>query len=886
MALPQTPQASEDNRARGDIQKIAVLFTDIVGSTRYFKEQGDLAGRKMLQHHQEIASRPIIEHSGLVVKTLGDSVMAYFSNPKEAVKAAVRIQQELQQNISTGKIDKPFKVRIGIHWGDGIVEEQDIFGDVVNMAAKIVPLAGGDQIVISEETYSLVKDLSALKYEIFDIQSEKEEYKDLKVYSVSWDKAARFDPTSSKLLYLRPLLELGDESFTKAWRQLLNKKQSLYGKTTLKEKVFPDESVALITSNIQSAIEMATTTLDYLKKRIKDSDTFRFLPMRIIVDSGPYLRAGKLALEDFKVESDEMDPGRIYISESAYRLIGDKAAITTDPPFDSNSPKPYYMLVPGEGNESETPLFMYQNALVQGKNTPCFYCGTRKHRTSDCPSKSLDETTFALRKLGYLSLKQINDIFRNSLSGSDSPLEIGSPLSHPNSSERSLASYGFYDLKFHFQLRILRNLWDSREEKWDPVKTKKGEGERGGYLWLAQDQLRTANLRKAETMINTVMRENPEDYKVQCLAGFLEIEKNQFNRAEKLFNQALIYAKTKPQRIFVLFLLSRICEYNGKPSRAENLINKILSISPQCTDAKYQKVICAFRNKHNKRAIAELTILIQENSEYFVYALIDPELFPYSRIIQPRLNKLYQKAQEKAWESIPIAEAEMKRIRDLLDGEEIPDDETNALWRKINQLKNSESYLGYIDIAHFANAIVYRCQGNISGWKKKLQKALHELDSRCHRYVAYTRNFPFKSLSKSLHIHLIRIQKDLQKLNKAVDTEDLKQYKKALIQVEEISKKILEIPPKVNKLELIKNTLLYLKSFFRKSLFVQTFNLMIGFLIPPVVIHYISITATDFSIVNKDVWFYQKLFIIAGGLLGVFLALILARGETIGDQKK
>ena len=485
-----------------------------------------------------------------------------------------------------------------------------------------------------------------------------------------------------------------------------------------------------------------------------------------------------------------------------------------------------------------------------------------------------------------MSLKQINDIFRDSISGSDSPLAAGSQLGHRNNSERSLASYGFYDLKFHFQLRILRNLWDSREEKWDSIKTKKGEGERGGYLWLAQDQLRTANLRKAETMINTVMRENPEDYKIQCLAGFLEIEKNQFNQAEKFFNQALIYAKTKPQHIFILFLLSRICEYNGKPSRAENRINKILSILPQCTDARYQKIVFAFRNKHNKRAIAELTSLIQENSEYFVNALIDPELSPYSRIIQPRLNKLYQEAQAKAWESIPKAETEMKRIKDLLDGEEIPDDEIKALWEKINQLKNSESYLGYIDIAHFANSIVYRCQGSISGWKKKLQKALNELDSRCQRYVAYTSKFPFKSLSRSLHIHLIRIDKELQGLNKVVDTEDLKQYKQALIQVEEMSKKILEIPPRINKLELIKNTLLYLKSFFRKSLLVQTFNLMIGFLIPPVVIHYISITATDFSIVNKDVWFYQKLFIIAGGLLGVLLALILARGDKMGDQKQ
>ena len=886
MAAPQASQKITDNHARGDIQKIAVLFTDIVGSTRYFKEHGDLAGRKMLQYHQEIASRPIVEHGGLVVKTLGDSVMAYFTDPKEAVKAAVRIQQELRQNITTGDAVKQFKVRIGIHWGDGIVEESDIFGDVVNMAAKIVPLAGGDQIIISEETHALVKALSALKYEIFDIQSEKEEYKGLKVYSVLWNDKIRFDPTASILLYLRPLLDLGDQSYTKAWGYFLKKKQSLFGAKILNESVFSNNTVGLIASDVQSAIEMATDTLDFLKKRIQDSDIFRFLPMQIIVDSGSYLRAGKLTLEGFKGESDEMDPGKIYISESAYRLIENKRTYKTDPPFDSTATQPFYMLVEGDSNESDTPLFLYQNALVQGKNAPCFYCGTRKHKTPDCPSKSLDETTLALRKLGYLSLKKINDIFKSSLSGSDSPLVNDPHLSNSAGSERNLAAYGFYDLKSHFQLRMLRNLWDSWEDKWDTVKTKKGEGERGGYLWLAQDQLRTSNLRKAETMINTVMLENSDDYKVQCLAGFLEIEKNRLNEAEKFFNQALVCAKTKPQRIFVLFILSRICEFNGKPSRAENWINKILVISPQCTDARYQKVIFAFRSKQNKRAIAELTNLIQQNSDYFVNALIDPELVPYSGIIYPRLQKLYRKAHKKASESIPKAEVEVKRLKDLLGDDESPDEETESLWKKITTLVDSESYLGYIDIAHLASSIIYRCHGNISGWKKKLQKALYELDSQCQRYVAYIHKFPYKTFSNSLHTQLIRLQKEIQRLKAVAETEDLKQYKKALDQASAILKQNAEIPVKIKKLEFIKNTIYYLKSFFRRSLFLQAINLVIGFLFPPVIIHYIAITAADFSVVNKDVWFYQKLFIIAGGFLGVLLALILARSEKFGNLKK
>jgi class 3 adenylate cyclase len=867
MAIPQTPLAQENDRSRGDIQKIAVLFTDIVGSTRYFKDQGDLAGRKMLQYHQEIASQPIVEHSGLVVKTLGDSVMAYFSNPKEAVKAAIRIQQDLKQHNTTRQINEQFSVRIGIHWGDGIVEEQDIFGDVVNMAAKIVPLAGGGQIIISEETHSLVDTLSPVKYKQFDIQSEKEEHRGIKVYSVLWDDTTRFDPTANNLLYLRPLWNLGDQDFTKAWNFFLNNRQSLYGKKVLKEKVLSNKSVALIVTTAQQAIEIAFNALDYLKKRMDGNDTFRFLPMEIIIDSGPYLRAEKLTLEDFKIDTDDIDPGKIYISGSAYRLINNKESFTTTPPFDYKSPQPLYHLKTSEAGESDTPLFLYQNALAQGNNAPCFYCGARKHKTTDCPSKKLDEFTFALKKLGYLSLKQINDMFRDSLSGSDSPLATELQLNHRIGSERTLASYGFYDLKSHLQLRILRNLWDSKEEKWDTVKTKRGDGEKGGYLWLAQDQLRTSNLREAEKMLNTVILENPQDYRVQCLSGFLEIEKNQLNQAENYFNQALTYAETKPQRLYVLFLLSRICELNKKPSRAEGNIDKILYIYPQCTDARYQKVIFAFRNNQNKRALAELTNLIQEDSDYYIKALIDPELSRYGRVIHPRLKKLYQQAREKALENIPKAEAEMKRLKDLLGDEEPPDDEMEALWEKIKSMVN------------FARSIVYRCQGNIGGWKKKLQKVLHELESQCQKYLTYTLKFPYKTFSNSIHHQLIRLQKELRELREVTETEDLRLYKQALNQAQGVAKKINEIPLKIKKLEVIKNTILYLNSFFRKSLFVQTLNLLIGFLLPPVVIHYLTITRQDLLFASENVWFYQKLFIVAGSFLGVLVALIRARNH-------
>ncbi len=167
------------------IRKIAVLFTDIVGSTKYFKSYGDIAGREMLQRHQELSSKPISKNNGVLVKTIGDSVMAYFQDPKNAVKSAIKIQQNFKTYNDKNNAENQIHIRIGVHFGVGIVEDQDIFGNVVNLAARLVSLAGGDQIFISQDVYDLLKDLSYGNVELINVRDIKGDLKGLRVYSIT-----------------------------------------------------------------------------------------------------------------------------------------------------------------------------------------------------------------------------------------------------------------------------------------------------------------------------------------------------------------------------------------------------------------------------------------------------------------------------------------------------------------------------------------------------------------------------------------------------------------------------------------------------------------------------------------------------------------------------
>jgi len=115
------------------------------------RSRGDIDGRLMVDYHNRLIFPVIKKFKGKIVKTIGDAIMASFSRSEQAVKAAIAIQQMLQK---TRRQDKNFglKVRIGIHTGKAIVEHSDVFGDVVNVAARIEQMGQGSEIFLSKNT--------------------------------------------------------------------------------------------------------------------------------------------------------------------------------------------------------------------------------------------------------------------------------------------------------------------------------------------------------------------------------------------------------------------------------------------------------------------------------------------------------------------------------------------------------------------------------------------------------------------------------------------------------------------------------------------------------------------------------------------------------------
>lgn len=133
----------------------AVLFTDIVDSTRLTQQLGDRAAMRFLRVHDSVVRAVLARFGGSEVKHTGDGIMAAFTSAFQAVSAAMRIQLELQECGEPAQAH--LHVRIGVAAGEPVTEQNDLFGATVQQAARLCAVAQPDCIVVSSGVRDLCR---------------------------------------------------------------------------------------------------------------------------------------------------------------------------------------------------------------------------------------------------------------------------------------------------------------------------------------------------------------------------------------------------------------------------------------------------------------------------------------------------------------------------------------------------------------------------------------------------------------------------------------------------------------------------------------------------------------------------------------------------------
>ena len=161
----------------------AILAADVVGYSRLMEADEEATARR-LSTYREIIEGLVVTHHGRVFGSAGDSVIAEFASPVEAVRCAVDIQQELEaQNVDLAE-DRRMRLRIGINLGDVMVEGNNLLGDGVNIAARLETLADPGGIYFARSVFDQVKKQLDLGYEYLGEREVKNIAEPVQVYRV------------------------------------------------------------------------------------------------------------------------------------------------------------------------------------------------------------------------------------------------------------------------------------------------------------------------------------------------------------------------------------------------------------------------------------------------------------------------------------------------------------------------------------------------------------------------------------------------------------------------------------------------------------------------------------------------------------------------------
>jgi TolB-like protein/Flp pilus assembly protein TadD len=210
------------------------MFTDMVGYTAITQSNETQAMEVLDRHHRLL--RPFFpKFSGREVKTIGDSFLVEFDSALDATRCAVEIQSYLHDYNLTSKEEWKISLRIGIHLGDVIHQEGDVFGDAVNIASRIEPLAPAEGVVISEQVYDQVHNKFVLPLIPMGEKSLKNVSRPVQIYSIQmpWEREKPSERTEldSKRIAVLPFASVSpdpnDEYFTDGLTEELITKISL-----------------------------------------------------------------------------------------------------------------------------------------------------------------------------------------------------------------------------------------------------------------------------------------------------------------------------------------------------------------------------------------------------------------------------------------------------------------------------------------------------------------------------------------------------------------------------------------------------------------------------------------------------------------------------------
>ena len=166
-------------------EKLALLFADICGSTSLYERLGDELARRLIARCIAMITKEVAVHGGTLIKTIGDEIMCTFPSAEAALRAACAMQCAVENDRTVE--GPPMHIRIGFHYGNVICESGDVYGDTVNVAARVAAITRAGQIMTTLPVVNALPPDSREKTRQILRAELKGKQEQLDVFQVVWE---------------------------------------------------------------------------------------------------------------------------------------------------------------------------------------------------------------------------------------------------------------------------------------------------------------------------------------------------------------------------------------------------------------------------------------------------------------------------------------------------------------------------------------------------------------------------------------------------------------------------------------------------------------------------------------------------------------------------
>jgi class 3 adenylate cyclase len=167
-------------------QPLTIVFADVSGSTKLFETRGNLEARRLVSAVLNALAEVTQQHGGRVIKTIGDEIMCTFPGPMQGMLGAIDMQKRVAQDPDFAH--ENLAIRIGLHHGDTLMEDNDVYGDAVNTAARMASLAKREQIITTAATVKLLTNAGMLRTRSMGQARVAGKQKPIDIVDVQWQE--------------------------------------------------------------------------------------------------------------------------------------------------------------------------------------------------------------------------------------------------------------------------------------------------------------------------------------------------------------------------------------------------------------------------------------------------------------------------------------------------------------------------------------------------------------------------------------------------------------------------------------------------------------------------------------------------------------------------